>query len=97
MKVLGLIHYKRVGKKSYKLVNSASLARGCSSTKLLRYIFSLKIYRCEDLCLEEMKASPTLITRQVIYCPSLSWSADGSTIFSGYTNGLIRVQGIGRY
>ncbi|KAJ4832336.1 Guanine nucleotide-binding protein subunit beta [Turnera subulata] len=31
------------------------------------------------------------------YCTSLNWSADGSTLFSGYTDGVIRVWGIGRY
>ncbi|KAE8712461.1 Guanine nucleotide-binding protein subunit beta-like protein [Hibiscus syriacus] len=34
---------------------------------------------------------------KVIYCTSLNWSADGSTLFSGYTDGVIRVWGIGRY
>ncbi|KAK4710327.1 hypothetical protein R3W88_004840 [Solanum pinnatisectum] len=29
-------------------------------------------------------------------CTSLSWSADGSTLFSGYTDGLIRVLGVTR-
>ena len=33
---------------------------------------------------------------KVIYCTSLSWSADGSTLFSGYTDGVVRVWGIGR-
>ncbi|KAH6799166.1 receptor for activated C kinase 1C [Perilla frutescens var. frutescens] len=28
---------------------------------------------------------------KVIYCTSLSWSADGSTLFSGYTDGVVRV------
>nr|ABK26798.1 unknown [Picea sitchensis]ACN40746.1 unknown [Picea sitchensis]ACN40912.1 unknown [Picea sitchensis] len=32
---------------------------------------------------------------QIPYCTSLSWSADGSTLFSGYTDGKIRVWGIG--
>ncbi|KAB5531800.1 hypothetical protein DKX38_018470 [Salix brachista] len=32
-----------------------------------------------------------------IYCTSLNWSADGSTLFSGYTDGVIRVWGVGRY
>ncbi|XP_057790609.1 guanine nucleotide-binding protein subunit beta-like protein [Salvia miltiorrhiza] len=31
-----------------------------------------------------------------IYCTSLGWKADGSTLFSGYTDGVIRVWGIGR-
>ncbi|CAL0322258.1 unnamed protein product [Lupinus luteus] len=33
---------------------------------------------------------------KVIYATSLNWSADGSTLFSGYTDGVIRVWGIGR-
>ncbi|CAN8292711.1 unnamed protein product [Cochlearia groenlandica] len=35
--------------------------------------------------------------KKVIYCTSLNWSADGNTLFSGYTDGVIRVWGIGRY
>ncbi|XP_052176072.1 guanine nucleotide-binding protein subunit beta-like protein [Diospyros lotus] len=37
------------------------------------------------------------IKNKVIYCTSLNWSADGSTLFSGYTDGVVRVWGIGRY
>jgi WD40 repeat protein len=37
------------------------------------------------------------IELQVIYCTSLNWSADGSTLFSGYTDGVVRVWGIGRF
>ncbi|CAK9185594.1 unnamed protein product [Ilex paraguariensis] len=33
---------------------------------------------------------------KVIYCTCLSWSADGSTLFSGYTDGVVRVWGVGR-
>jgi guanine nucleotide-binding protein subunit beta-2-like 1 protein len=33
---------------------------------------------------------------QVPYCVSLSWSADGSTLYSGYTDGVIRVWQVGR-
>jgi len=33
---------------------------------------------------------------QVPYCISLNWSADGSTLYSGYTDGHIRVWGVGR-
>jgi len=33
---------------------------------------------------------------QIPFCTSLAWSADGSTLFSGYTDGVIRVWGVGR-
>jgi WD40 repeat protein len=33
---------------------------------------------------------------QIPYCTSLNWSADGSTLYSGYTDGNIRVWGVGR-
>jgi WD40 repeat protein len=28
---------------------------------------------------------------QILYCTSLSWSADGSTLYAGYTDGTIRI------
>ena len=31
---------------------------------------------------------------QVPYCVSLAWSADGGTLYSGYTNGKIEVWGV---
>jgi guanine nucleotide-binding protein subunit beta-2-like 1 protein len=39
----------------------------------------------------------TTTKKKVIYCTSLNWSADGSTLFSGYTDGVVRVWGIGRF
>ncbi len=33
---------------------------------------------------------------QVPYCVSVAWSADGSTLYSGYTDGVIRVWGVNR-
>ena len=39
----------------------------------------------------------TAYKKKVIYCTSLNWSADGSTLFSGCSDGVIRVWGIGRY
>ncbi|TXG66974.1 hypothetical protein EZV62_008249 [Acer yangbiense] len=39
----------------------------------------------------------TTAKKKNIYCTSLSWSADGSTLFSGYTDGVIKDWGIGRY
>ncbi|GAB2289770.1 hypothetical protein Dimus_024077 [Dionaea muscipula] len=35
--------------------------------------------------------------KKQIYCTCLNWSADGSTLFSGYTDGIIRVYQIGRF
>lgn len=32
-------------------------------------------------------------TDKVIYCTSLNWSADGTTLFSGYTDGVVRKWG----
>jgi WD40 repeat protein len=28
---------------------------------------------------------------QMLYCTSLNWSADGSTLYAGYTDGTIRI------
>jgi guanine nucleotide-binding protein subunit beta-2-like 1 protein len=33
---------------------------------------------------------------QVPFCVSLQWSADGSTLYTGYTDGIIRVWTVGR-
>ncbi|CAH9084834.1 unnamed protein product [Cuscuta epithymum] len=46
-----------------------------------------------DMCSD----GPAPAKNKVIFCTSLSWSADGSTLFSGYTDGVIRVWGISRY
>ncbi|XP_047339740.1 guanine nucleotide-binding protein subunit beta-like protein [Impatiens glandulifera] len=40
---------------------------------------------------------PACAKTKVIYCTCLNWSADGSTLFDGYTDGVIRVYEIGRY
>ncbi|GAB2231979.1 hypothetical protein Droror1_Dr00010998 [Drosera rotundifolia] len=42
-------------------------------------------------------ATTTHSKKKLIYCTSLSWSADGNTLFSGYTDGVIRVYQIGPY
>ncbi|GAV80069.1 WD40 domain-containing protein [Cephalotus follicularis] len=53
-----------------------------------------------DLKTEAEKSEGNIATtttkKKVIYCTSLNWSADGTTLFSGYTDGVIRVWGIGR-
>ncbi|EOY21197.1 hypothetical protein QUC31_007230 [Theobroma cacao] len=46
---------------------------------------------------EKSDVTDTANKKKVIYCTSLNWSADGSTLFSGYTDGVIRVWGIGRF
>lgn len=33
---------------------------------------------------------------QVPYCVSLQWSADGQTLYSGYTDGVVRVWAVQR-
>jgi guanine nucleotide-binding protein subunit beta-2-like 1 protein len=33
---------------------------------------------------------------QVPFCVSLAWSADGGTLYSGYTDGKIQVWGVAR-
>lgn len=45
--------------------------------------------------LSESTQAP-VVKNKVIHCTSLSWSVDGSTLFSGYTDGIIRVWGISR-
>ncbi|KAL9685911.1 hypothetical protein QQ045_023365 [Rhodiola kirilowii] len=53
-----------------------------------------------DLKAEAERAEDTTGTankKKVIYCTSLNWSVDGSTLFSGYTDGVIRVWGVSRY
>ncbi|KAH0879405.1 hypothetical protein HID58_066799 [Brassica napus] len=50
-----------------------------------------------DLKAESDVSAGTGNKTKVIYCTSLNWSADGNTLFSGYTDGVIRVWGIGRY
>ncbi|KAH9622130.1 hypothetical protein KSS87_017966 [Heliosperma pusillum] len=42
-------------------------------------------------------AASTTSKNKIIYCTCLSWNADGTTLFSGYTDGVIRVWGLGRY
>ncbi|KAL9669624.1 hypothetical protein QQ045_007171 [Rhodiola kirilowii] len=52
-----------------------------------------------DLKAEAERSEDTTGTankKKVIYCTCLNWSSDGSTLFSGYTDGVIRVWGVGR-
>ncbi|GLT60400.1 hypothetical protein SLA2020_331670 [Shorea laevis] len=70
---------------------------------------SIKIWDLESKSIvEELKVDPKAEAeksegdgasnkKKVIYRTSLNLSADGSTLFSGYTDGVVRVWGIGRY
>eukprot|EP00897_Mesotaenium_endlicherianum_P006567 jgi/Mesen1/5939/ME000301S05057 len=60
---------------------------------------SIKIWDLESKSLvDSLVPDFRLQTRkaQVPYCTSLNWSADGSTLYSGYTDGHIRVWSVGR-
>ena len=54
---------------------------------------SIKIWDLESkVCVDELKPDlPYGKKRVPIKCISLAWSADGSTLFSGYTDNVIRV------
>ncbi|CAI9771037.1 unnamed protein product [Fraxinus pennsylvanica] len=48
----------------------------------------------------EMAAEETTQTsnkNKILYCTSLNWSMDGSTLFSRYTDDVVKVWGVGRY
>ncbi|WOK98010.1 guanine nucleotide-binding protein subunit beta-like protein [Canna indica] len=40
---------------------------------------------------QDLKPETTATKNQMLHCTSLAWSADGSTLFTGYTDGAIRV------
>ncbi|KAG6533379.1 hypothetical protein ZIOFF_007246 [Zingiber officinale] len=53
---------------------------------------SVKIWDLESKSVvQDLKPETTATNNQVLYCTSLTWSADGSTLFTGYTDGAIRV------
>jgi len=59
---------------------------------------SIKIWDLESKAVvDELtpEFAPVGKNSQPPYCVSLQWSADGSTLFSGYTDGIIRVWGVG--
>ncbi|XP_068641031.1 small ribosomal subunit protein RACK1-like [Aristolochia californica] len=59
---------------------------------------SVKIWDLESKrVVQDLKPEVVQGQNQMLYCTSLSWSADGSTLFTGYTDGAIRVWAIGRY
>ncbi|KAI3883105.1 hypothetical protein MKX03_012505 [Papaver bracteatum] len=48
---------------------------------------------CLCAAIEEVVKIWDLETRSRFYCSSVNWSSDGSSLFTGYTNGTIRVWG----
>ncbi|XP_043695592.1 guanine nucleotide-binding protein subunit beta-like protein A [Telopea speciosissima] len=90
------------GKRLYSLDAGAIIHSLCFSPN--RYWLcaatqeSVKIWDLESKSIvQDLKPEPTANKNQMLYCTSLSWSADGSTLFTGYTDGTIRVWGIGRF
>ena len=47
---------------------------------------------------DELRLSQDQLGRKAMqhYCVSVNWSADGGTLYGGFTDGIIRVWGIGR-
>ncbi|PIA33509.1 hypothetical protein AQUCO_04100148v1 [Aquilegia coerulea] len=94
------------GKKLYSLEAGGIIHALCFSPN--RYWLcaateqSVKIWDLESKSVvQDLKIDLTTEKKQdnqvkVIYCTSLSWSADGSTLFTGYTDGAIRVWTVGR-
>ncbi|EEC79656.1 hypothetical protein OsI_20897 [Oryza sativa Indica Group] len=93
------------GKMLYKLDAGAIIHSLCFSPN--RYWLcaatedSVKIWDLESkLVMQDLKPEVQAFKSQMLYCTSLSWSADGSTLFAGYTDGTIRVwkvSGFGGY
>ncbi|RWW19603.1 hypothetical protein GW17_00016345 [Ensete ventricosum] len=78
------------GKRLYSLDAGAIIHSLCFSPNrfsirngFLRCIITKRLHICYVI-------HPPLFT-QMLYCTSLTWSADGSTLFTGYTDGTIRV------
>lgn len=66
----------------------------CAATQL-----SVKIWDLESKTIvQDLKPEAAAAGKsQLLYCTSLSWSFDGSTLYAGYTDGNIRVWRISQY
>ncbi|KAM0945828.1 putative transcription factor WD40-like family [Dioscorea sansibarensis] len=89
------------GKKLYSLEAGAIIHSLCFSPN--RYWLcaatevSVKIWDLESKSIvQDLKPEATTGKNQLLYCTSLSWSSDGSTLYTGYTDGVIRVWEITR-
>jgi len=63
----------------------------CAATASAIKIWDLESKVCVDELKVEQKASKKAVP---IQCISLAWSADGTTLFAGYTDSIIRVWGV---
>ncbi|KAG2599884.1 hypothetical protein PVAP13_5KG500500 [Panicum virgatum] len=53
---------------------------------------SIKIWDLESKhIVQDLRPEVPAGKNQILYCTSLSWSADGSTLYAGYTDGTIRI------
>ncbi len=60
-------------------------------------VMSLQIWDLESKSIvDELKPDFSGLGKkaQVPFCVSLAWSADGGTLYSGYTDGKIRIWGV---
>nr|CAD1823380.1 unnamed protein product [Ananas comosus var. bracteatus] len=90
------------GKRLYSLDAGAIIHALCFSPN--RYWLcaatqdSVKIWDLESKSIvQDLKPETPTSKNQMLYCTSLSWSIDGSTLFTGYTDGTIRVWKVNPY
>jgi guanine nucleotide-binding protein subunit beta-2-like 1 protein len=87
------------GKRLYSLDAGAIIHSLCFSPN--RYWLcaatenSVKIWDLESKSIvQDLKPDQPPSKNQMLYCTSLSWSVDGNTLFTGYSDGTIRVWGV---
>ena len=76
-----------------QIVSSAVIKNGVtewiSPSAVVRFLLILP-------CIIFLSLPSLLPALQTPYCVSLNWSADGATLYGGYTDGYIRVWTVGR-
>lgn len=87
------------GKRLYSLDAGAIIHSLCFSPN--RYWLcaatenSVKIWDLESKSIvQDLKPDQPPSKNQMLYCTSLNWSVDGNTLFTGYSDGTIRVWGV---
>ncbi|KMZ56137.1 Guanine nucleotide-binding protein subunit beta-like protein [Zostera marina] len=63
----------------------------CAATEQCVKVWDLE----SKTVVQDLKVETTAGKNQTLYCTSLAWTSDGSTLFTGYTDGVIRVWGLG--